>query len=264
MPDFHQEKEKILVDAFAVDVYIPAEYVGSEYRGTSYYSVIGNQVRYFALANFRVYHSQKELDDPMSCKTYVLGIPMVVLSKPTEIDTRDVRFTREGPSRRCVVLRFYKNDEFICNTAGISSSNHVMMLLGRISGGKITNIPPAILTRIIPDAEKMNDVSLRISPEELEMYVAERYRDPSNPKRKLRFADAKLVNSDRAVSYRMREEAMQTTTFQAFTHEDVNNALITSINRKRSGVYNEPTIVERIVRGMPIDKLNQEKEASKT
>lgn len=259
---FRQEKEKILVDTYAVDVFVPAEYVGSEYRGTSYYSIIGNQVRYFAIANFRVYATEKQFKDPLSVPTYPLGIPMTILCKPTEIDTRDVQFTKTGPIRRCVVLTFYKNDEFVSNTAAISTSNHVMMLMGRVSGGKLTYIPPVVVAQLFPDAEKMNGVNLRISPEELEMYISERYRNPNNTSQKLRFSDTVKDDSDRAVSYRMREESMQSTTYQALTHEDPNNSLITSINRKRKGIYNEPTIPERITRGMPIDSLNEENEAS--
>lgn len=260
MAIFRKEKEKILVDTYAVDVFVPAEYVGSEYRGTPYYSVVGDQVRYFAIANFRVYQNEKQLNDPLTVKTYPLGIPMTILCKPTERDTRDVQFTKDGPIRRCVVLTFYKNDEFVSNDAAISTSNHMMMLLGRLSGGKLTYIPPAVISQIIPIGEKMNGINLRISPEELEMYIAERYRNPNNTAQKLRFSDTVKDDSDRMVSYRMREESMQTTSFQAITHEDPNNAFITSINRKRKGIYNEPTIPERIARGMSIDDLNKENE----
>ena len=255
---FHQEKEKILVDAYAVEVYIPAEYVGSEYRGTPYYAIIGNQVKYFAMGNFKVFQTQKELEDPLKVKTYVLGIPMVVLCKPTEIDTKEVRFTRNGPIRRCVVMTFYKNDEFISNTATIASSANVMMMMGRISSGKLTYIPPTIVASIVPDGEKMNGVNLRIPPEELEMYISERYRDPKHPTQKLRFATGVDPYSDQLLSYRMREEAMQTTTYQSITHEDPNNAVITSVNQRREGKVFEPTTVEIITRGLPIDKLNQE------
>ena len=254
MPIFRTEKDKILVDTYAVDVFVPAEYLGSEYRGTSYYTVIGNQVRYFAIANFRVYQTEKQFNDPLSVPTYPLGIAMTVLCKPSEVDTREVKFTADGPVRKCIVLTFYKNDEFISNTTAISTGNHVMMLLWRLSGGKLTHMSPVVVAQVIPDAEKMNGVNLRISPEELEMYIAERYRNPKNPSQKLRFSTSDL-DTDKAVSYRMREEVMKTNTYQAVTHEDPNNAFIVSANRARKGIYNEPTIAERIVRGLPIDDI---------
>lgn len=261
MPLFRTEKEKILVDTYAVDVYVPEDYVGAAYRGTSYYSVIGTQVRYFAVANMRIYRTEKEFKDPMSVPVYPLGIPMTIMCKPTEIDTREVQFTSGGPLRKCVVLTFYKNNEFVSNTAAIASNNHIMILLNRLMGGKLTNVPPTVIAQIIPDAEKMNFASLRISPEELEMYIAERFHDPDNPRRKLRFADHVDPDSDRAASYRMREEAMQDTTFQAITHEDPNNAFIVSINRTRKGIFSQPTITERITRGLPIDDLNKQNQA---
>ena len=117
----------------------------------------------------------------------------------------------------------------------------------------MTYIPPHIQAQIIPDAERMNKVNLRFPPEEMELFLAERYRNPNNQKQKLRFSSVDQ-DSDDIVSYRMREEAMQTTTYQAVTHEDINNALITSVNRTRRGEYSEPTMVERITRGLEIPK----------
>lgn len=252
---FREDKEKILVNTYAIDVFLPYEYIGSEYRGTPYYSVIGTQVKYLAIGNFRVYKNEKEFENPLSVPTYVLGIPMTVLSKPSEIDTRDVQFTKSGPIRKCVVLTFMKNDEFLSNYNSISTNNHIMMMLGRLEGGKMTSIPPSVMIQIIPDAEKMNRVNLRIPPEELEIYVSERYRNPDKPSQKRRFSDSIDDDSDRSVSYRMREEAMETTTYQAITHEDVNTALLVSVNRKRNGIINEPTLAERITRGLDISDI---------
>ena len=261
MPIFRQEKEKILVDCYAVDVFIPPEYIGSEYRGTSYYSIIGTQVKYFAgMCNFRYYKNEKEFNNPSSVSTYVLGVPTTFISKPSEIDTRDVQFTKSGPIRKRIVLTFYRNDKFLCNVNTIANTAHMMIMLLRIQGGKIDGIPPQVLYSIVRDGERMNYMNLRISNEELQAFLSERYRDPDNPSKKLRHAKNPKYDADHTVSYRMREDAMQTTTFQAFTHEDINNSLITSINRKQHGIINEPTAVERIVRGMDIEPLVEEGE----
>lgn len=253
MAILRQDHEKILVDCYAIEVYLPAEYVGSEYRGTKYYAILGNVVKYYGLGNFRVFTSEAQFKKPDGLPVYVLGIPMVLSAKPSEIDVREVQFTKGGPIRKCVVLTFYKNDEFLSNNVAICHYNQVMMLMGRITGGKMTYIPPHIQAQIIPDAERMNKVNLRFPPEEMELFLAERYRNPNNQKQKLRFSSVDQ-DSDDIVSYRMREEAMQTTTYQAVTHEDINNALITSVNRTRRGEYSEPTMVERITRGLEIPK----------
>lgn len=255
MTGLKENDQKIIVDCYAVDVFIPAEYVGSEYRGTPYYSVIGNQVKYFAgLCNIRFYQNEKEFNNPLSVKTYVLGTPTTILCKPTDIDTRDVQFTKGGPVRKRIVLTFYKNDEFCANRNCIMNSAHMMMLLMRIKGGKIDAIPPQILYSIVRDCEKMNGMNLRIADEELQAFISERFRDPNDPTKRLRHSNSD-EHSDRTLTYRMRDDAMQTTTFQAITHEDINNSLITSINRKHKGIVNEPTSVERIVRGLDIAPL---------
>lgn len=255
---FRTEKDKILVDCFAVDVFLPESYIGSEYRGASYYSVYGNLIKFYALGNIRFYKNDKELQNPLSTKTYVLGIPTVVTSKPSEISTQDVQFTQNGPIRKCIVLRYYRNDEFLCTQNTIATFYHMMMLTNRLNGGKITFIPPHLMPSIIEQAERMNYQDLRLPKEEIEMLVSERYRDPDHPSRRVRFATELNPDSDRILSYRMRDDAMQTTTFQAITHEDINKSLVASVNRKRKGIRNNPTVTERIVRSMPIDDLTND------
>ena len=250
-----EENDKILVDCHAMDVFLPESYIGSGYRGESYYSVYGNLIKYYALGNMRFYRNEKEVENPLSVKTYVLGVPTVITSKPSEISTGNVQFTADGPVRKCVILRYYKNDEFMCSQNTIATFYHMMMLTNRLNGGKITFIPPHLMPSIIEQAERMNYQNLRLPKEEIEMLISERYRDPNHPSRRLRFATGLSPDSDRIVSYRMRDDAMQTTTFQAITHEDINKSLIASVNRKKRGIHNEPTVTERIVRGMPIDDL---------
>ena len=252
--------ESILVDCYAIDVFIPDEYIGSEYRGTPYYSVYGSQIKYFAgLCHMRIYQTEKEFNNPLSVNTYVLGVPTTLTCQPSDVDVREVQFTKTGPLRKRIVLTFFKNDIFVSNVNAIANTAHMMIMLLRIDGGKLDGIPPQVLYSIIRDGEKMNYMNLRIANEELQAYLSERFRDPSDPSKRLRHT-SKDPDSDISLSYRMREDAMQTTTFQAITYEDINNSLITSVNRKHAGIINEPTAVERIVRGMDIEPLLDENE----
>ncbi len=249
----------IVVDSYALEVYLPADYASKAYRGYEYYTLLGDTVRYFGVGNMREYKNKEEMNNPTSIKTYTLGIPMMITSKPSEIDTREVQFTRSGPRRKCIVLTFYKNDIFMTTQDCIKDANNAMIVLGRIEGGKLDHVSPEEALGILQDVQSLNKVNLRISTEAEEIFIAERYRDGNNIEQKARFNDR--ANSDNLVSLNMRQEAMKSTTYQAITHEDINTSLIVSANRDDDGIRDEPTVVERIVRGLDMsDIINKSRE----
>ena len=130
---------------------------------------------------------------------------MMITSIPTEIDTRDVQFVKNGVVRKCIVLTFYRNDVFMDNVNSISSTDNVMIYLARMEGGKLDHINPDEAMNILRDVQSYNGLSLRIPEETEEIFVTERYRDPNNHSRKIRFADQDQTNFDREVSLNMRQ-----------------------------------------------------------
>ena len=125
--------------------------------------------------------------------------------------------------------------------------------MSRFEGGKLTNIPPAMADEVIEVGQVINNMKLKLPSEMIEAFTAERYRDPANPAQKIRFSKASdAVQSNDVVSYNMREEAMQSTTYQGISFEDINSALITATNRKNKGIKDEATVMEKIIRGEKI------------
>lgn len=257
MTIFRQQGNSIFVACYGLEVYLPYDYLNKEYRGTSYYSIVGDKVRYYALGNMRPSETKADMEKPFG-NVYTLGFPMIITSEPTEIDIRDVQFVRGGVSRKCIVLTFYKDDLFVENVDCIAASNNIMILMNRLEGGKLDHVLPSEAVQIFRDCQEMNKANLRIPSEEEEIFIAERYRDPEHPSRRARFSDS--LSKDKILSYNMRQEAMQTTTYQALTHEDINTSLITSINRKKSGIRDQATIMERLVRGLPMDDLIEDRD----
>lgn len=252
---FKTEKNKIFLTAYAMEIYLPYDYLTSGYRATPCYSLIGEKVRFYGVGNFRVFSSASEMDQPLKVNCYPLVVPTMLTSEPFEIDTREVQFIPNGIVRKCIVLTYHKDDIVVSNTTCIKSLNNVMITLARLDGGKLDNIPPELAISAVTEAERLNGVNLKMPSEETEMYISERYRNPNNRNQKYRFSEKQ--NNDKVVSYNMREEAMQTTTYQAITHEDINNSLITSINRKKSGIIDDPTPMERVVRGLDLSELQK-------
>lgn len=255
---FHTVGTVKYVDIFAIEVYLPYDYLEKAYRGQNYYALIGTKVRYFGVGNMRFFHSQKEMDSPLTVPVHTLGIPMLITGEPTDIDTRNVQFTQGGPMRKCVVLTFYKGDEFLSNIDAIKGNDNVMIYLARLQGGKLDHVQPEDAVGILQDVQRMNSVKLRIPSEEEEIYISERYRSDRDPTKKARLVDS--TNPDRSISLNMRQEAMKTTTYQALTHEDINTSLIASVNRRKAGIVDEPTPMEIITRGMSTAKLVEDRD----
>ena len=256
------DKEKVLVNCYAMELYLPAEYADSAYRGTPFYAVLGTKIKFLGVGNFRFYQSEKEMEHPEDYPCYPFGIPMLLLTEPMEIDIRDVKFSKTGPERHCLVLTYTKGDTFIVNSEIIKSSDALMMFMARLEQGKLDHIPPEVAIQMLQDCEAMNDVSLRIPSEEEEVFVAESYRDPDRPDRAYRYHTGN-INPDRIVSRNIRTLAHQATTFQAVMHEDISVGLMTSTNRRHRGEINSSGPFESLIMGRDMSRYaEQDKEDS--
>jgi hypothetical protein len=257
---FRQVKETVYVDAYAMELYLPYDYAEKSYRGYDYYQVVGTTVKFFCVGNMRFFENEKQLDTPDRLPSYTIGVPMVVTSIPSEIDTRDVVLTPGSYSRKMIVLRYFKDDIFIENMKCLQTPNNAMILLNRLESGKLDHITPDEAAQILQDVQSMNKANLKIPSEEEEMMIAERYRDRANPSKKARMREGEITSPDELVSLNMRQEAQAATTYQAITHEDINTSLITSINRYDKGIVDEPTIMEKVVRHMDMSKEIEERD----
>ena len=250
---FRQVDNSIYVNTFALEVYLPFDYMGKAYRGYEYYSLIGSNVRYFAVGMMRPFHTEKELENPISVKCYPLGMPMRIDSSPSSIDIREIQFTKNGPIRKCIVLTYYKGDAFVTDINSVQTSNNMMILLSLLESGKLAFFPPDAMVQVLSDCEKYNKIKLRVPSEEEEIFIAERYRNPENHYKKARLSSTD--NPDNLVSYNMRQDTMQTSTYQAWIGEDISTSLIVSANRHDSGIVDDPTIMERVVRNMDMTDI---------
>lgn len=253
---FKQNKDSILVNVPIMEVYLPFEYTTVTLPGTSqnYYEVVGENVRFYAVANFKVFKTEKEHAEKIEeVLTYPIGIPTMLLSHPSETSVKEMRFNKHYPYEKMVVLTYRQGDAFVVNTNVVKSADNVSGLMSRFEGGKLTNIPPAMTDEVIEVGQIINNMKLKLPSEMIEAFTAERYRDPANPAQKIRFSKASdAVQSNDVVSYNMREEAMQSTTYQGISFEDINSALITATNRKNKGIKDEATVMEKIIRGEKI------------
>ena len=67
------------------------------------------------------------------------------------------------------------------------------------------------------------------------------------------------LSDDYKDAYNMRQDTMQTSTYQAWIGEDISTSLIVSANRHADGVVDDPTIMERIVRNMDMNDLIEDR-----
>lgn len=243
---FKMKGDSIIVNAPILEVYLPADYASAEL-----YQVIGSNSKWFGIANFKTFRSESQLDHREIVPTYPLGISSFILSTPSETDIDDVLFKKDGVIRKCIILRFFVGDVFCIDRNLIKSADNVVILMTRLEAGKLDNVPPHIVKDIIRYAEKINGMNLKLPDSHIDALVAERYRDPNNHSRKLRFSNDN--NTDKVVSVNPREDAMTSTTYQGITFEDINNSIVAACNRKKAGITDEATIMEKIIRGEKVE-----------
>ena len=243
---------QIIVDTYAMHLYLPANYFDGAYRGTPMYSMLGSKVKFLGVGNMRFFKDEKELENPTKVKCHPFGIPMLILSEPSEIEMAEVMFVPNGHLRKCIVLTYYRGDALIVTQDAIKDSAPTMMMLARLEQGKLDHVPPEDAIRMFYDCEAMNGISMRIPTEEMEIFVAERYRDPTHPTRAYRYYTGNL-EYDNIISYNTRADVQQSTTFQALMHEDVAVSMITAINREERGERDEAGPFEAVVRGLSLE-----------
>ena len=246
MDIFKKVDTKMIVTAPIVEAYLPFEYAEKDL-----YYMKGERVEFFGVCNIKYFQSEDELENRVSAPTIPIGISMMMISDPTDIEIMEVQFYPNGPFRKCIVLRYYQDDEFMCNTLLIKSANNVSSIMNMLENGKLTFIPIKHVTEVIQDAQDMNGINLKLPMESLEAMILDRYRDPNNRSKKYRFAKNK--DSDNITSVTPREDTMTSTTYQAVTFEDINTSLISSVNRARAGIVDEPTTMETLIRGGSIE-----------
>ena len=239
------EDKQVLVDCYCMQVYLPHEFRDLAYRSTPYYSMLGTKCRYLGVGMMRFFQNEKDLDDPEKVKCHPLGIPALITSEPDNVDIDDVRFSKDGPLRRCLIMTFYKGDKFMVSSEAIQNSDACMMYLSRLEQGKLDMYDPKVAISMLRDVQKMNKLSLRIPSEEEEIFVVERYRDPDHPGRKARYHTGNF-EPDSMVSHNSRVESHKTTTYSAVFGEDVNLGLITSVNRYDAGIRDDISMAEAL------------------
>lgn len=245
MQIFKKSGESILVAAPIVEVYLPFEY-----SSNALYQVVGENVRYFGIANFKAFDNESQLEHREKAKTIPLGISAYIDAHPSEVEVADVQFVKDGIYRKCIILRFFKEDAFAVSTSIIKSVDNMSLVLSLLENGKLDNVPATCVAKIIRHAQKINGVNLRLPEEYLRVLVAEKYRDPERRNQKIRYSAN--PDSDTVMTVNAREDAMLSSTFQGITFEDINTALLVADNRHEAGINEKETVMEQIIKGEKI------------
>lgn len=237
----------IIVTAPIVEMYVPYEYAAS-----GLYYMDGEDVKMFAVANFRIFSKESEINTRENKDAYPLCIAAFISTRPREVDVDEVALYAGSKKRKCMVLRYYKNDVFIVNRNIIKTIKNMSILMKLLEAGRLDILPYEPISKALIAAQEIDNISLGLPEEDIDGIVADRFRDPKNPSRKARFMDK---YPKEVVSVNPREEINMTSTFNAFGFEDPNSALVVAHNRHRKGVKEPENIIEKIIKGEKIEKV---------
>ena len=254
---------RMLVDCYAMCVALPFEYTETSYRSTPYYSMLGSKVKYLGIGMQCFFTTEKAYESFDNAKWYPLGIPLLLTSEPNEIETKEIAFGPGARTRKVILHTYFKGGAFLVNRESIKESDCMMMTLSRLEQGKFDFLTPEVVVSIINDAQSMNGLDLRIPSEETEIFVGERYRDPTNTDQKYRFHKGKN-DPHKMVSFNTRTEMHKGSTYSALFGEDVQQGMINAIVRNDAGVRDQAGLVEALITGKDMDKYAQQDFVTKT
>lgn len=236
--------------SFVVTCPILEVYVPYEYESSGLYYVDAEDIQLFAVANFRIFNNEKELNTRDNKDTYPLCIAAFISTKPREIDIDEVSLYVGSAKRKSIILRYYASDIFVINRNIIMSIRNMSNLMRLLVGGKLDILPYEAISKCMIAAQDIDNISLGLPEEDIDGLVAERCRDPKRPTKKARFMDE---YPKEILSVNPREEINMTSTFNAFSFEDPNNALVAAHNRAKKGVKEPESIMEKIIKGEKIE-----------
>lgn len=149
------------------------------------------------------------------------------------------------------VFRLNKGDTFIANTVIEQSSNAVIKFVSALHSGQIPeSIPYKELINLYLSVLSSNHIDLKNPSVVFELIISELCRNKTNLAEPFRIS---IANKDTYNEYGYKSINLKSlpalnSTFTALTFEDIDNAIVSSINRTNDGGKEKESPLEQIVK----------------
>lgn len=242
-PFFQEKDDKVIFVGNYMEVYVPRFYFENE---ISYF--IGDKVETIGVFNFKVFSSE---DKKGAVPLHTFSYPSYMVTCPSSSKTEKIDLIADADENEFTVLQYYKGDIFIDNVNVAKNSAYTLMFINLLHSGKIpSTVPYDKVLALELDNLAINGVNLGVSSTIMELVISEIYRDKKDMTKSFRFragGDNKVSMFDYK-TINLKAIANFNSTFTGVTFEDMDFALVSSVNKFRSGTKEAVSPIEKTIK----------------
>lgn len=240
---FQEKGNTVIFIGNYMEVYIPKNYFTSNIA-----TFIADKVEIFGIFLFKIFKDE-ETKSGGSLHTYSLPTNFMTIPSNNYVSTLKLKDNIREDTY--VVLQYRKGDIFIENEELLANSENVQKFIKLSHAGKIPNfIPYNKVLKLEYDNFLINDQLFEIPGVVFEVCQSEINRDINDISQPFRFKAGKKDDVDMNAYQPISIKNIPTfsSTFTAITFEDIDAALITSVNKTRYGKGEAESPIEKTIK----------------
>lgn len=246
---FKIKDKSIITDVPVLEVLIP-----QEYESRSMFLKSGEMFNMFAVCMARSFPSQTSYDKNSKKQYTPIILPYMIITKPSVVESDIVEVPIGGKPKNMFRLLYYIGDIFSKNLDYIKSSDNTQNIYQLIDDGKGDFLPYTAILKVLEEVHYYNGTTMPVPIEAIAAITAEKCRSVNNHNVQAR----RMKETPYVIQcLNPRESVLTDTTFNMLNFEDTNTAIMISANKAASGVVDEPSVLERVIRGDYEPSTNQ-------
>jgi hypothetical protein len=232
------EGDKAVFRGYKMEVYIPISYFESE---SAY--IMSNTVVTLGIFIVKTYSSETS-----SGATGRFLLPFTINTIPDKME--NVTAELYGSTDNYKKLTYYNGDVFIDNVNAIAKLKNLVDFIGMIHSGKVPKfIDYKDVAKIEMDLMELNSSSLGVNFIILHLIISEIYRQKNDITKPFRFSyKADKVNELDYMPINLVDIPRVSSTFTALSFQDMDFAIISSVNKYRNNVADVESPVEKVIK----------------
>lgn len=242
-PFFQEKDDKVIFVGNYMEIYMPRFYFDNEIS-----NFVGDKVETIGVFNFKVFSGE---DKKGVAPLHTFSYPSYFVTCPSSSKNEKVDLIADVDDNEFVVLQYFKGDVFIDNVNVAKNSAHTLMFINLLHSGKIpATVPYDKVLGLELDNLAINGVNLGVSATIMELVISEIYRDKKDMTKSFRFR-AGGTGKVSMFDYRtinLKAIANFNSTFTGVTFEDMDFALVSSVNKLRSGKKEAVSPIEKTIK----------------
>lgn len=244
-PFFKLENNQFIFTGEKMNVYIPKEYFDPDKNMATFY---GNKIETIGMIFFRIFKSE---DDTNGGSLFQLKLPQNIFINYSDIKLGKGKLAKSLDEDEYYILTINKNMVFIDSVVTICSGNNIANTANLFNTAKVPqNINYGELLDIYLSSTELNKTDYREQNVILEACISAICRNKDNLDEPFRMLLAKNPNTSE-LNYKMisiKDLAMLSSTFSALSSEDINRAILSSVNKARTNGLEDESPIEKTIK----------------